>query len=66
MASPRAKRYSKQKGISVSAMVEAYLAAIAAPASAPSTDAPILRKVRGILKTADPEAYRRHLAAKYR
>jgi hypothetical protein len=62
----RAKQYAKRQGISVSKMVEAYLAAVADP-PAPSTNAtPILRSVRGILKHADIDAYRKHLSAKYR
>jgi antitoxin component of RelBE/YafQ-DinJ toxin-antitoxin module len=61
----RAKEYAKRRGVSVSEMVEAYLAAVAEPRS-PSTEAPILRSVRGVLKSADVNAYREHLAAKYR
>ena len=61
----RAKDYAKRNGISISEMVEAYLAAVADPASA-SKDAPILRSVRGSLKKAKVDEYRKHLAAKYR
>jgi hypothetical protein len=61
-----AKRYAKLRGVSVSQMVEAYLADVAKPASAVKSTAPILRSVRGILKKADIEKYRKHLAAKYR
>lgn len=62
----RAKRYAKQRGVSVSKMVEAYLSAVAEPPSSTSLDVPILRAVRGSLKKADLDEYRRHLAAKYR
>ena len=62
----RAKRYAKQSGVSVSEMVEAYLAAIAEPSSPGTKDAPILRSVRGSLGKADLAGYRKHLAAKYR
>ena len=62
----QAKRYAKQRGISVSGMVEAYLAAVAGPSSATALDVPILRSVRGSLKKADLDGYRKHLAAKYR
>lgn len=62
----RAKRYAKQRGISVSAMVEAYLAAVAEPSSPATRDAPILRSLRGSLGRADLEGYRKYLAAKYR
>ena len=63
----RAKRYAKRQGVSVSAIVEAYLASVAeAPDKSPEDAPPILRSVRGILKKADLEAYKKHLAAKYR
>jgi len=62
----RAKRYARQRGVSVSQMVETYLAAVAGPVSPVAADAPILRFVRGSLKKADLAEYRRHLAAKYR
>jgi hypothetical protein len=61
----RAKRYAKQNGISLSGMVEAYLASISAPPAAKKLP-PVLRSLRGILKRADPEDYKKHLAAKYR
>jgi hypothetical protein len=47
-------------------MVEAYLSAVAEPTFPPAGAAPILRSVRGILKDADIDEYRKHLAAKYR
>jgi hypothetical protein len=64
----RAKQYAKRRGVSVSEMVEAYLAAVAEPASSATGAAPILRSVRGVLKdkNADIEEYRKHLGAKYR
>jgi len=62
----RAKQYAKRRGVSVSKMVEGYLAAVAEPPSCATADAPILRSVRGILKSADVDEYRKHLAAKYR
>ncbi|MBZ5634112.1 MAG: DUF6364 family protein [Acidobacteriia bacterium] len=62
----RAKQYAKRRGVSVSEMVEAYLSAVAEPASSATGSAPILRSVRGVLKDADVEDYRKHLAAKYR
>ena len=63
----RAKRYAKQKGVSVSAMVETYLATVADPPSVPANEAPpILRSLRGTLKKADIEDYKKHLTAKYR
>jgi hypothetical protein len=62
----RAKQYAKRRGVSVSAMVQAYLTAVAEPASAATDAAPILRSVRGVLKHADIDEYRKHLTAKYR
>ena len=62
----RAKRYAKQQGVSVSEMVEEYLAAVVAPPSPGLKDPPILRSLRGSLKRGDVEDYRRHLAAKYK
>ena len=62
----RAKQYAKRRGVSVSKMVEGYLAAVAEPPSLATDAAPILRSVRGILKHADIAEYRKHLAAKYR
>jgi hypothetical protein len=62
----RAKQYAKRRGVSVSKMVEAYLTAVAEPPSPSTGAAPILRSVRGVLKNADIDAYRKHLAAKYR
>jgi hypothetical protein len=61
----RAKQYAKQRGVSVSQMVETYLAAVADPH--PGTGAtPVLRSLRGTLKKGDLNEYRKHLAARYR
>lgn len=62
----RAKRYAKKQGVSVSKMVEAYLAAVAEPSSRVPEDTPILRSVRGVLKNADVKDYKRYLVRKYR
>jgi Family of unknown function (DUF6364) len=62
----RAKRYAKKQSVSVSKMVEAYLAAVAYPPTRVTADTPMLRAVRGILKKADVTDYKRHLANKYR
>jgi hypothetical protein len=60
----RAKQYAKRRGVSVSEMVEVYLAAVAKPFSPAVSTAPILRSVRGALKNVDIGDYRKHLAAK--
>jgi len=63
----RAKEYAKLHGSSISEMVETYLSAVSAPAPSHSTrKTPILQSLRGIIKNADIEDYRNHLAAKYR
>ncbi len=61
----RAKRYARRRGVSISAMVEAYLAAIAEPAAPSAAKTPVLDQMRGMLKKADLGDYRKHLAAKY-
>ncbi len=62
----QAKRYAKKQGVSVSKMVEAYLAAVAEPAVRIPADTPILRSIRGVLKNGDVKDYKRRLATKYR
>ena len=61
----RAKRYAKEQGVSVSEMVEAYLAAVSAPLRGGPRDPPILQSLRGSLKKANIEEYRRHSVKKY-
>jgi hypothetical protein len=62
----RARRYAKRQGVSVSEMVETYLAAVVAPSDQGQRRSPILHALRGALKNADIKQYRSHLAAKYR
>ena len=61
-----AKRYARQHGLSISEMVESYLAAVARPGSPARSDAPVLRSIRGSLKKANISDYRKHVAAKYK
>lgn len=61
-----AKEYAKRQGVSISAMVESYLAAVADPPARAAGATPILRSLRGVLKHAGIDDYRKHLAAKYR
>ncbi len=61
----RAKRYARKRGVSVSRLVETYLASITEPAPV-TEEPPILRSLRGTLRKADLEDYRRHLSEKYR
>jgi hypothetical protein len=61
----RAKRFAREKGTSVSRMVESYLELVSrAPGS--RDEPPVLRRLRGSLKGVRVEAYRRHLREKYR
>ncbi len=60
----RAKRYAKRQGVSVSRLVEVYLATISDPAT-PAELPPVAASLRGILKGVDTEAYRKHLVRKY-
>lgn len=60
----RAKRYARARGVSVSRLVEEYLDAVSAPGT--TSGAPILESLRGVLKKADLQDYRKHLARKYR
>ncbi len=63
----RAKYHAKRNGVSVSQMVETYLATVVGPAKIPVTvNPPVLRAVRGILKRANREKHKKYLAAKYR
>jgi hypothetical protein len=63
----RAKRYAKQRSVSVSKIVETYLAEVSEPSPATAGEAtPVLRSVRGILKSGNLSDYRRHVSAKRR
>jgi len=64
----QAKRHAKRQGVSLSKMVEDYLAAVAtAQGDAPArTFPPVLQLLWGTLKKANPEDHRKYLAAKYR
>jgi len=60
----RAKRYARERNLSLSKIVETYLAEVAEP-TAVSSEPPILRSMRGVLKKADVKDYKNHLARKY-
>ena len=62
----RAKLYARQRGVSISKMVEAYLDTLATPAAKFSANTPILNRLRGSLRRGDCDDYRKHLAVKYR
>ena len=61
----RAKQYAKERGTSVSELVEGYLDAVSRPLKGVK-DPPVLREIRGILRKGDREDYRQHLIEKYR
>lgn len=61
----RAKRYAKQQGISVSQMVEVYLASVTSSIDSGQGHPPVLRSLLGSLKKADPKDHRAHLVKKY-
>ena len=61
----RAKRYAKERGTSVSELVQSYLDAVSRPLKA-IEDPPVLREIRGILRKGDRDDYRQHLIEKYR
>ena len=61
----RAKQYAKERGTSVSALVEGYLDTVSRPLK-PVEDPPVLREIRGILRKGDREDYRQSLIEKYR
>lgn len=60
----RAKRLARERGTSVSALVERYLDRLTAapPVVEPP---PVLSRLRGILRGVDPEEHSRHLERKY-
>jgi hypothetical protein len=61
----RAKRYARQRGVSVSSLVETYLDTTSRPSQNVETPE-VLRNLRGSLKKADPQDHKRYLARKYR
>ncbi len=61
----QAKQYAKAQGVSVSSLVESYLAALAKPTPEKKT-APILQSLRGILREGKQSDYRKHLFEKYK
>ena len=60
----RAKRYARRQGVSVSRLVEVYLASISEQSAAADLP-PLVASLRGALKKAGATAYRKHLVKKY-
>jgi hypothetical protein len=61
----RAKRVAKQRGTSVSRMVQIYLDLVSRSPKV-AEDPPVLRRLRGLLKGGSVGDYRRYLREKYR
>lgn len=61
----KAKRVAKERGTSVSRMVQNYLELVSRKPDA-EVDPPVLRRLRGSLKGATVNDYRRYLREKYR
>ena len=61
----RAKKAAKQRGVTISKLVEGYLETVSQD-SEPQQLPRILRSLRGVLKKADLKDYRAHLARKHR
>jgi hypothetical protein len=60
----RAKRYAQRHNTSVSGMVADYLSTVTAKSPAEKFP-PVVKSLKGILKSADPAGYRRHILRKY-
>lgn len=61
----RAKSYAEKNNISVSSLVENYLALLS-DAGSQEPSAPILNSLRGVLKNRKNHDYDRYLSEKYR
>jgi hypothetical protein len=61
-----AKQFAKQRGLSVSGLVETYLAAVSTPETSDKQYPAVLRSLRGILKKGPVQDYGKYLADKYR
>ncbi|HEV8609009.1 MAG TPA: DUF6364 family protein [Thermoanaerobaculia bacterium] len=61
----KAKRAARQRGTSVSRMVQTYLELVSRTPGA-GDDPPVLRRLRGSLKGVSVGDYRRYLREKYR
>jgi Family of unknown function (DUF6364) len=60
-----AKRAAAKRGVSVSSLVEQFLALLGKPELA-TNDTPVLAKLRASLRAVDSVSHREHLQRKYR
>lgn len=61
----RAKRYARDRGTSVSRVVETMLSLVARPDAKGAAPAPVLARLRGSMKRGSTADYRRHLRRKH-
>jgi len=62
----RAKRYARQRGTSVSGLVETLLDLATAPSAESYEAPPVLARLRGSLKKGTRRDYHRYVEQKYR
>ena len=62
----RARRYAKERGTTVSRLVEVYLDSVSRPMKNRGCDTPVFNEIRGVLRGGDIDDDREHLAKKYR
>lgn len=62
----RAKLYARERGTSVSHLVETMLDAVSSAGSGSGTAPPVLSRLRGSMKRGSVADYRRYLERKYR
>jgi hypothetical protein len=62
----RARRYAARHKVSISGLVGNYLSAVTEQPPSEKKLPPVLSSVRGILRSANTEHYKRYLAKKYR
>ena len=61
----RAKQFAAVQGKSLSALVERYLAEVSSSPSPEPGGAPVLRRLRGVLRKGSLEDYRAHRVKKH-
>ena len=61
----RAKRYARDRGTSVSRVVETMLSLVSRPDAKGAVPMPVLTRLRGSMKRGSVADYRRHLRRKH-
>jgi hypothetical protein len=62
----RAKQYARERGTSVSRVVETMLSLVSRPEAKAAVPTPVLGRLRGSMKRGSVADYRRYLRSKYR